>query len=350
MRIIVDVMGGDNAPEELVKGAVSAAGIYEADYILVGDKEAIEKTAEENSLDISGFEIVDAKGVVSMTDDPISVVRKKADSSMVVGLKMLAEDKGDAFVSTGNTGALFTASTLIVRKLKGIKRAGIGAVLPLENPVLLLDSGANVTVTPEYLEDFAMMGSAYMKKAFGIEEPRVGLLNNGSEECKGTELQTEAYKLLKANRNINFVGNIEGNRVTRNECDVLVADGFTGNILLKSIEGVGKLMLGSMKGLFYKDIKTKLAGLMVKKYVGEMKRKFDPAEHGGAPFLGFRKPVIKAHGNSKAKAFENAIRQAHAYAVSGVIDDIAAAALDMREKRKSESSQNEEMRGENENG
>ena len=183
MRIIVDVMGGDNAPEELVKGAFSASKLYEADYTMVGDKEAIEAVAKRNGLDLSAFEIVDAKGVVEMTDDPITVVRKKSDSSMVVGLRMLADGKGDAFVSTGNTGALFTAATLIVRRLKGIKRAGIGAVLPLNNPILLLDSGANVTVTPEYLEDFAMMGSAYMKKAFGIENPRVGLLNNGSEEC-----------------------------------------------------------------------------------------------------------------------------------------------------------------------
>ena len=336
MRIIVDVMGGDNAPEELVKGAFDASKLYVADYTMVGDKDAIEKVAKDNGLDLSAFEIVDAKGVVEMTDDPITVVRKKGDSSMVVGLRMLAEGKGDAFVSTGNTGALFTAATLIVRRMKGIKRAGIGAVLPLGNPVLLLDSGANVTVTPEYLEDFAMMGSAYMKKAFGIENPRVGLLNNGSEECKGTELQVATYKLLSDNKDINFVGNIEGNKVAADECDVLVADGFTGNILLKSIEGVGKLMLGSMKGLFYKGLMTKIAGLMVKKHVGELKKKFDPAEHGGAPLLGFKKPVIKAHGNSKAKAFTNAIRQAHAYASSGIIEDISEAALKMREKRMAE--------------
>lgn len=333
MRIIVDVMGGDNAPEELVKGACDAARLYDADYTMVGDKDAIEKVAKENGLDLSSFEIVDAKGIVEMTDDPITVVRKKGDSSMVVGLRMLADGKGDAFVSTGNTGALFTGATLIVRRLKGIKRAGIAALLPLSTPVLLLDSGANVTVTPEYLEDFAMMGSAYMKKAFGIEKPRVGLLNNGSEECKGTELQINTYQLLSKNDSINFVGNIEANKVPFDACDVLVTDGFSGNILLKSIEGVGKLMLGSMKGLFYKSALTKVAGLIVKKHVGELKKKFDPAEHGGAPLLGFKKPVIKAHGNSKAKAFANAIRQAHAYVSSGITEDIAEAALAMREKR-----------------
>ena len=342
MRIIVDVMGGDNAPCELVKGAFEASRLYEADYTMVGDREAIDKVAAENGLDLSKFEIVDAKGVVEMSDDPITVVRKKGDSSMVVGLRLLSEGKGDAFVSTGNTGALFTGATLIVRRLKGIKRAAIAALLPLSTPVLLLDSGANVTVTPEYLEDFAMMGSAYMKKAFGIENPRVGLLNNGSEECKGTELQINTYKLLSANQSINFVGNIEANKVPFDACDVLVTDGFSGNILLKSIEGVGKLMLGSMKGLFYKSLKTKLAGLMVKKHVGELKKKFDPAEHGGAPLIGFKKPVIKAHGNSNAKAFTNAIRQAHTYASSGITEDIAKAALDKREKRMSEGGSGEE--------
>ena len=235
MRIIIDVMGGDNAPEELVKGAVMGAKLCDAEFTLVGDEDAISKVAKENGLDISSFEIVDAKGVVEMTDDPITVVRKKGDSSMVVGMKMLSEGKGDAFVSTGNTGALFTAATLIVRRVKGIKRAGIGAVLPLSTPVLLMDSGANVTVTPEYLEDFAMMGSVYMSKIYGISEPKVGLLNNGTEECKGTELQIEAHKLLGGNENINFVGNVEANKVPFSECDVLVTDGFTGNILLKSL-------------------------------------------------------------------------------------------------------------------
>lgn len=334
MRIIVDVMGGDNAPDELVQGAYDASKLYDAEYTMVGDVDAIERVAKERGLDLSKFEMVDAKGVVEMTDDPIMVVRKKGDSSMVVGLKMLADGKGDAFVSTGNTGALFTGATLIVRRLKGIKRAGIGALLPLSTPVLLLDSGANVVVEPEYLEDFAVMGSVYMKKAFGIENPRVGLLNNGSEECKGTELQIATYKLLSENKSINFVGNIEANKVAFDACDVLVTDGFSGNILLKSIEGVGKLMLGSMKGLFYKTPTTKIAGLMVKKHVGELKKKFDPAEHGGAPLIGFKKPVIKAHGNSKAKAFANAIRQAHAYASSGITEEIAEAALEMREKRK----------------
>ena len=336
MRIIVDVMGGDNAPAELVRGACRAAEICHAEYTLVGLRSAIEKVARENELDISKFEIVDAKDVVEMTDDPIASVRKKSESSMMIGLRMLAEEKGDAFVSTGNTGALFTGSSLIVRRIKGIQRAGIATVLPMNTPVLLLDSGANLNVTPEYLEAFAMMGSVYMNKIFGIKEPRVGLLNNGSEECKGTQLQIDTYKRLSENDNINFVGNIEANKVPFSVCDVLVTDGFTGNILIKNTEGMGRLMIDSLKGLFLSNGLTKVSALLVKKQLGAMKKKFDTTEYGGAPILGLRKPVIKAHGNSNAKAFANAIRQAYNFAQSGIINDITDEAAILREKRLSQ--------------
>ena len=336
MRIIVDVMGGDNAPAELVKGACRASEVCRAEYTLVGLRSAIEKVARENELDISKFDIVDAKEVVEMTDDPIAAVRKKSDSSMMVGLRMLADGEGDAFVSTGNTGALFTGASLITRRIKGIQRAGIATVLPMNTPVLLLDSGANINVTPEYLEVFAMMGSVYMNKIFGIENPRVGLLNNGSEECKGNQLQIDTYKLLSENKNINFVGNIEANKVPFSVCDVLVTDGFTGNILIKNIEGMGRLMIDSLKGLFLSNGLTKVSALLVKKQLGAMKKKFDTTEYGGAPILGLRKPVIKAHGNSNAKAFSNAIKQAYNFAQSGIIDDITAEAAALREKRLSE--------------
>ncbi len=324
MKIIVDVMGGDNAPLELVKGACRAYEETGVDMILVGNREEIEHVALDNQLDITPFEIIDARDTVEMTDDPLAVVRKRTESSMIKGLRALADGEGDAFVSTGNTGALFTGGSLIVRRIKGVKRAGIGTVLPLNNPILLLDSGANVTVTPEYLETFAVMGSIYMKELFGIDAPRVGLLNNGSEECKGTQLQIDTYALLSKNENINFVGNIEGNRLRKDVCDVLVTDGFTGNILIKTIEGMGKLMMGAMKDVFMSSSITKLSALLVKKQVGAMKRKFDSSEYGGAPFLGLRKPVIKAHGNSKAKAFANAIKQAISCAESGISEKIAA--------------------------
>ena len=262
-RILVDMMGGDKAPEEMVKGVCLAADELSAEFVLIGDREQLLSVAEKNGLSLEHFEIVHTPTVITMEDDAMAVIRSKADSSMSVGLRLLAEGKGDAFVSTGNTGALFTGANLIVRKIKGVRRPAIAAMLPMQPPVLLLDSGANVSVTPEYLEQFAVMGSAYMKKMMGVEEPRVGLLNNGAEEHKGTELQIETYRLLSANPDLNFVGNVEGNRVMQDACDVLVTDGFTGNVLLKTMEGMGKLMLKTMKGLFLANFKSKLAALMV---------------------------------------------------------------------------------------
>jgi glycerol-3-phosphate acyltransferase PlsX len=253
---------------------------------------------------------------------------------MAVGLRLLAEGRGDAFVSTGNTGALFTGATLIVRKVKGIGRAGIATVLPCQNPVLLMDCGANVTVTEENLEQFGVIGSAYMKKMFGLASPRVGLLNNGAEECKGTDLQRAAYRLLAENQSLNFVGNIEGSALPFDRCDVLVTDGFTGNVLLKSVEGVGKLILGKIKNVFYTNLITKLAALLVKPGLRAMKHELDPNEYGGAPLLGISKPVIKAHGSSDAKAFKNAIRQAAAYAASGATEEIARAAQEYAAQKK----------------
>ena len=316
-------MGGDKAPLEVVKGAYLASLEYNASFILVGDKAAIEKIAEAEHMDLRRFDIVHASGVINMEDDPISVVRAKSDSSMSIALKLLSEGKGDAVVSTGNTGALFTGATLIVRKVKGIRRAAIASILPMNHPVLLLDSGANVTVTDEYLEQFAIMGSIYMQRAYGLSAPRVGLLNNGVEACKGTELQLKAYARLSESPSINFVGNVEANQIPKNACDVLVTDGFTGNILLKSIEGMGKMMLTTMKELFYADTRTKISALFAKHKVADIKKRFDPTEHGGAPILGISKPVIKAHGSSNANAVKNAVRQAINYAETGVIVSIA---------------------------
>ena len=349
MRIIVDVMGGDKAPDETVKGVCLAASEYNATYILVGDRSEIERVAEENALDIRRFDIVHTETVITMEDDPLCVVRSKNDSSMATGLRMLANGEGDAFVSTGNTGALFTGATLIVRKIKGVTRAGIGTVIPFQTPTLLLDTGANVTVTEENLEQFGCMGSAYMRKMYNIADPRVGLLNNGSESCKGTELQQTAYQLLKNNPDVNFVGNIEANTAAFGGCDVLVADGFTGNIFLKAVEGVGKLLLGKLKNVFYSSTATKIAALTMKKPLTAMKKDLDPNEHGGAPILGISKPVVKAHGSSDAMAFKNAIRQAISYADSGVIYDLATSAQvfaarkrEEREKMKAEQAEGTE--------
>ena len=271
-----------------------------------------------------------------MEDEATCVIRTKTDSSMAIGLKMLAAGEGDAFVSTGNTGALFTGASLIVRKVSGIRRPAIGAILPMTPPVLLIDSGANLSVTPEYLEQFAIMGSAYMKKIHGVDNPRVGLLNNGAEDCKGTELQIESYKLLSANPDINFVGNVEGDKVMRDVCDVLVTDGFSGNVLLKTMEGMGKLTLTTLKNVFMTNAETKLAALLLKKQIDTVKKNFDGTELGGAPMLGIAKPVIKAHGSSKAKAFKNAIRQAIAYSDSELTEDITVLARAMSERKRSQ--------------
>jgi glycerol-3-phosphate acyltransferase PlsX len=258
-----------------------------------------------------------------MEDDSMAF-REKKDSSMTLALRALANGEGDALVSCGNTGTLFAGSSLTVRRIKGVHRAALAAMLPFQPPVLLLDCGANVTVQPDFLVQFATMGSAYMKAIYGLEKPRVGLLNNGTEEHKGTPLQTEAYQLLKACPDINFVGNVESGTMPFDVCDVLVTDGFTGNVLLKSLEGMGKLVMTRMKDIFYATPLTKLAALTVKKPFTKFKKDFDVKEHGGSPILGLRKPVIKAHGSSDAKAFKSAIRLAMRFAESGATATIEA--------------------------
>ncbi len=347
MRIIVDLMGGDNAPAETLKGAVWASQELDAEFVLVGDRNEIEALATQNNYDLSKMELIHAESVITMEDDPILPVRGKQDSSMSVALRMLAEGKGDAMVSTGNTGALFTGATLLVRKVKGVLRPGIGAILPLQNPVLLMDTGAHVTVTEENLEQFGVMGSAYMRKMYGIERPRVGLLNNGSESCKGTALQQAAYQRLSQNPDINFVGNVEGNTVAFDVCDVLVTDGFTGNIFLKGTEGLGKMLLGKLKSMFKEAPLGFVAYLTLKKQIKGLKKQFDSSEHGGAPILGVNKPVIKAHGSSNAKAFKNAIRQAINFASSGVNEEIGVAAQAYLERKNSLRAQKKQADQEN---
>ncbi len=343
MRIIVDVMGGDNSPLETVKGVCLAAVEFPATYILVGDKTEIERVAEENNLDLNDFDIIHTETVITMDDIPLSVVRDKGKSSMSTGLRMLAEGKGDVFVSAGNTGALFTGATLIVRRIKGINRAALASLLPLEAPLLLLDCGANVKVDDECLEQFAAMGAAYMKKAYGIEAPRVGLLNNGVEESKGTELEQAAYKRLGSREGLNFVGSIEANLIPYNTCDVIVTDGFTGNILLKSVEGMGRLMCDTVSEIYAGKI-AKVSAVVVKKKLDNIKKNFDPREHGGAPLLGISRPVIKAHRASDAKEFKNAIRQAITYHSRGIIYDIAQVAAEFVEGRGSQGCENNQIR------
>ncbi len=318
MRVIIDVMGGDNAPDEILKGVFSAADETDAEFVLVGNKKSILQYMQKIKVSTSRFEIVGTDTVITMDDDPVTAVQKKKDSSMMVALRLLAEGKGDALVSAGNTGALFSGATLIVKRAKGVKRAAIGTLLPGTKPCLLLDAGANVTVTEVYLEQFAEIGSAYMRKIYGIENPEIGILSNGTEDCKGTPLQIEAGKRLRANNRINFIGNVEASAVMAGACDIVLCDGFTGNVFLKASEGMGKQILSSLKNIYTETLLTKLSYLLIRKKIGRLKKRFDPSEHGGSPILGISKPVIKAHGSSDARAFENAILQAIQYTKSGV--------------------------------
>lgn len=335
MRIIIDAMGGDNAPQEIVKGVSIASNKYDHNYVLVGNKPIIEDILKENGADTSKIEIVHTETCITMEDDPICVVRAKKDSSMSVGLNLLKTD-GDAFVSAGNTGALHAGSSLIIRSVKGVQRSGIATILPFPHPILMMDCGANVNVTANYLAQWAVMGSIYMKNVHGIENPAVGLLNNGTEDHKGTQIQIDAYKLLKSNDAINFVGNIEGKQLPFGACDVLVTDGFTGNVTLKLMEGMGSFVFSALKDMFTKNALTMMSFAAMKKQLKGFKKTFDASEYGGAPLLGLQKPVIKAHGSSDARAITNAIRQAATFVNTGVIEQIAAVMGEEKSSEKTE--------------
>lgn len=317
MKIILDAMGGDHAPQAPVLGAIEAAKLYGSQITLVGRGEEILNVLKQNGIATlpQGVEIANAEDVVDMHDDPANVIRKKPGSSMVVGLKMLAEGQGEAFISAGSTGALLTGATLIVKRVKGIRRAAMGPAMPNKagGKAVILDCGANAECTPEFLLQFGLVGSLHAKATYGIENPRVGLLNNGTEESKGTPLQKEAYGLLKQASDkglINFVGNVEARDVPLGAVDVIVCDGFAGNVLLKSIEGTAMFMGSLVSKMFKKNIISKLAAAMVMKDIKSFKKLLDYREIGGTQFLGIQKPVIKAHGSSDAVAFRNAIRQA----------------------------------------
>jgi glycerol-3-phosphate acyltransferase PlsX len=322
MKIVLDVMGGDKDVLEFVRGAVMAKKEYEAEITLVGDEQKIREALAAEKSDAALFEIVHAPDVLSMEDNPLSIRREHKDSSMATALKLVAEGQGDAAVSAGNTGALFIGGTGYVHCIDGVRRAALASILPLSNPVLLMDCGANAEVTPQFLVQFAHLGSIYMERVMGVKNPRVGLLNNGAESHKGTPLYKEAHALLAAEEGIRFVGNVEGKAIAFDQCDVLVCDGFSGNIVLKTIEGTSKFVLKQFTGIF-SGVIGKLAGAMVLKKAKGLKKRFDAKEYGGAPFLGLAKPVIKAHGNSDARAVKNAIRQAIAYVNTGVIEEIA---------------------------
>ena len=318
MKIILDAMGGDHAPMAPVMGAVAAARDFGAQITLVGRGEEILKVLRQQNIDTlpEGIEIANAEEVVDMHDDPANVIRKKKNSSMVIGLKLLADGEGDAFISAGSTGALLSGATLLVKRVKGIRRAAMGPLIPNKagGKTVILDCGANAECTPEFLLQFGLVGSLYSKKYLGVENPKVGLLNIGTEDTKGTQLQKDAYALLQAasvKGVLNFIGNVEARGVPLGEVDVVVCDGFAGNVLLKSIEGTAMFMGSLMKNkIFKRNIFSKIGYLFCKKGVDEVVAMMDYREVGGTQFLGIKKPVIKAHGASDALAFRNAVHQA----------------------------------------
>ena len=338
MKIILDAMGGDHAPEAPVLGAQQAAKDFGAQITLVGKGDQILEVMRKHNIENlpDGMEIANADEVVDMHDDPANVIRKKKNSSMVIGLKMVADGEGDAFVSAGSTGALLSGATLLVKRVKGIRRAAMGPVMPNKagGKTVILDCGANAECTPEFLLQFGLVGSLYAKKYLGVESPKVGLLNIGTEDTKGTPLQKEAYALLQKaaeQGTINFVGNVEARDVPLGAVDVVVCDGFAGNVLLKSIEGTAMFMGSLMSKMFKKNIFSKLAALLVMKDIKAFKKLLDYREIGGTQFLGIKKPVIKAHGSSDVLAFRNAIRQASEAAQHDINTDLETALQKMKE-------------------
>ena len=329
MKIIIDAMGGDNAPEQIVLGALQAAKEFGVEVVLVGRGEEILDCMKAHGWDTlpAGVEVANAEDIVDMHADPAQVVHQHRGSSMVQGLKMLADGGGDAFISAGNTGALLTAATLVVKRIRGIRRAAFAPLLPLGNGTIIVDAGANVECTPEFLLQFGCMGSFYAKKAQNKANPKVALLNNGAEDTKGDDLHKEAYQLLKKAGEkglINFVGNIEGRDVAFGAADVVVADGFSGNVLLKSIEGTALYMGDLIKGMFKRNLGSMIGYLFCRKGVAEIKNRMDYRETGGSIAIGISKPVIKAHGSSDARAIRGAIRQAINAVNSGFCEEIKA--------------------------
>ena len=294
--------------------------------LLVGRKNELQEIMNENGLPATQIEIVDAPDVLTMEDDPTSVLKEKQYSSMAVAFKLLKEDKADAFVSAGSTGALLSAATLLVKRVRGIRRAAMAPTIPTTTgKAVLIDCGANADCTPEYLVQFAYLGSFYAKRVLNIEHPRVGLLNIGAEDSKGTDLQRETLAWLRQAGeagHLNFIGNIEAKEAIKGGCDVIVADGFSGNVMLKTMEGVGSMAGRVLSGIFKKNLLTKLAALAVMPGLNDFKAMMDPNKVGGTAFIGISKPVIKAHGSSNAEAIENAVGQAVEFAKSGIIADI----------------------------
>lgn len=322
MKIIVDAFGGDNAPLEVIKGSAMAVEQLGVEIILTGDENKIKAAAAENNISLNGISIMHTESVIDIHEEPTSIIKERSDCSMAIGLKALADGEGDAFVSAGSTGALVVGATFIAKRIKGIKRAALAPVMPTDKGyMMLVDAGANVDCRPEMLVQFGIMGSCYMERVLGVKSPKVGLINVGAEDTKGREMDIEAYKMLKE-APVNFYGNLEARDIPLGECEVVVSDGFTGNVALKLYEGMGSYFSHTLKDMLMGSFGGKLAALLIMKKIKAFKKKMDYSETGGAVLMGISKPVIKAHGSSNAKAFYNAIRQAKNCVDGDIIGEI----------------------------
>ena len=336
MKIIVDAFGGDNAPLEVIKGAAEAVAKLDVEVVLTGNEKIIKDTAAENGISLEKISIIHTESVIDIHEEPTEVIKSKADCSMAVGLKALAEGQGDAFVSAGSTGALVVGATFIAKRIKGIKRAALSPVMPTAvGHMILVDGGANVDCRPEMLVQFGIMGSCYMNKVMGVDLPKVGLVNVGAEDTKGREIELDAYKQFK-DAPVNFYGNLEAREIPFGACEVVVSDGFTGNVVLKLYEGMGSYFSQTLKDMLMTTIRGKLAALLIFKKIKAFRKKMDYKEVGGAVLLGISKPVIKAHGSSDAKAFYNAIRQAKNCVEGKVVEEITASLAELNAKKKAE--------------
>ena len=325
MKLIVDAFGGDNAPLEILKGCAKAVRELGVEILLTGDEETIRKTAQDNGISLEKTEIVHTTQIVDMDDDPMCVVKTKKDSSIAVGMRLLNEGRGDAFISAGSSGAIVSGGTLIVKRIRGVRRVAFAPIMPkAQGFFMLIDSGANNDCSADMLRQFGIMGSTYMEKVMKIDRPRVGLVNVGVEEHKGSQTIREAYALLKES-GLNFVGNVEAREIPADGADVIVADGFTGNVVLKLYEGVARELVKKIKGVFTKSLKNKLAAAMVLGDMKSFKKAMDYNEYGGAPLMGTRKPVFKAHGSSTEQTFFNALRLTKEYVESNAIEYIKEA-------------------------
>lgn len=322
MKIIIDAMGGDNAPQAPIEAGCKAADELDVNIVFVGKQETIEEELSRYNYNKNRIEIVNADDVITNHEEPAKAVRSKKNASIVVAANMLKNGEGDALLSMGNTGALLASGLLIVGRIKGVLRPALATLLPsAKGPKMLIDAGANTNCKPENLVQFAVMGSIYMKNVMGIKDPIVGLISNGEEEGKGDDLTKATYPLLQQ-APINFMGNIEGRDVMEGTADVMTCDGFVGNVVLKTVEGMGHVVGTMVKGIFKKNLISKLGALFVYKGIDGFKKAMDYREYGGAPLLGTKKPVIKGHGSSDAKAVFSAIRQAKRFVETNIIDEI----------------------------